>query len=136
MKDFALLQAQIFFADSEKDEIRFFFIIEQAHWFYLDFYCAESDKLQPCGIKQFAYNILNHIPAFKKYLNSVDKILDEWRKYKSSVPTYGAMWVLKVKHLNMVLSIPFLFYFQLVNWRSQPHLVGPIILREKFMGVP
>lgn len=77
--------------DSEKSVIRLFFLIEQAHWFFLDFYCAQSDKLQPCGIRQFAWNILDHVPAFHKHVTSLDSILEEWRIYKSSVPTFGAM---------------------------------------------
>ncbi|KAK3592197.1 hypothetical protein CHS0354_001823 [Potamilus streckersoni] len=46
--------------DEEKqDLIRIFFQIEQAHWFYLDFYCADNPDLKTCRIKDFSgQNIL------------------------------------------------------------------------------
>lgn len=48
--------------EERQDLIRVFFQIELAHWFYLDFYCAENVELRTCGIKDFsAQNILNCI---------------------------------------------------------------------------
>lgn len=41
------------------DFIRICFQIELAHWFYLDFYCADDEKLIACGIKQFASHIFS-----------------------------------------------------------------------------
>ncbi|KAH8339303.1 hypothetical protein KR074_011029 [Drosophila pseudoananassae] len=87
--------------------IRICFQIELAHWFYLDFFCApaasddaESQKQTPIarklpvvGIKQFAMQLFQHIPFLNKHFGTVDKILDEWKNYKLSVPTYGAILV-------------------------------------------
>ncbi|XP_070136217.1 uncharacterized protein DCP2 isoform X2 [Drosophila bipectinata] len=87
--------------------IRICFQIELAHWFYLDFFCApaasddaESQKqtqiarkLPVVGIKQFAMQLFQHIPFLNKHFGTVDKILDEWKNYKMSVPTYGAILV-------------------------------------------
>jgi mRNA-decapping enzyme subunit 2 len=78
-------------SDEKNNMVRLLFIIEQAHWFYLDFYCTQSDKLSPCGIKQFAFKILNHIPSFKKNVTELDQIIEEWKNYKMAVPTFGAM---------------------------------------------
>ena len=46
--------------DEQEDMVRVFFQIEQAHWYYVDFYCQE--KLLPTyGLKEFTkINILYH----------------------------------------------------------------------------
>ncbi|XP_017010881.2 uncharacterized protein DCP2 [Drosophila takahashii] len=85
--------------------IRMCFQIELAHWFYLDFFCAPETgddgetpkcvqrKLPTVGIKQFAMQLFQHIPFLNKHFGTVDQILDEWKNYKLSVPTYGAILV-------------------------------------------
>jgi mRNA-decapping enzyme subunit 2 len=42
--------------EERKDLVRICFQIELAHWYYLDFYCADDkseSKLKPCGMKEF-----------------------------------------------------------------------------------
>ena len=39
--------------EERKDLVRICFQIELAHWYYLDFYCAD-EKLKPCSMKEFA----------------------------------------------------------------------------------
>ncbi|KAH8296111.1 hypothetical protein KR054_001923 [Drosophila jambulina] len=77
--------------------IRICFQVELAHWFYLDFFCAPEEggerKLPTVGIKQFAMQLFQHIPFLNKHHGTVDQILDEWKNYKLSVPTYGAILV-------------------------------------------
>ncbi|XP_033156905.1 uncharacterized protein LOC117138968 isoform X2 [Drosophila mauritiana] len=85
--------------------IRMCFQIELAHWFYLDFFCAPESgedgetpkcvqrKLPSVGIKLFAMQLFQHIPFLNKHFGTVDQILDEWKNYKLSVPTYGAILV-------------------------------------------
>ncbi|XP_017086265.1 uncharacterized protein LOC108118208 isoform X2 [Drosophila eugracilis] len=85
--------------------IRMCFQIELAHWFYLDFFCAPETgedgetpkcvqrKLPTVGIKQFAMQLFQHIPFLNKHFGTVDEILDDWKNYKLSVPTYGAILV-------------------------------------------
>jgi len=34
-----------------------------------------------------------HIPFLNKHFDTVDQILDQWKNYKLSVPTYGAILV-------------------------------------------
>ncbi len=34
--------------------IRLFFQVENAHWFYLDFYCKDNSSLKAVGIKEFS----------------------------------------------------------------------------------
>lgn len=77
--------------EERQDLIRVFFQIELAHWFYLDFYCAENVELRTCGIKDFSAQIFKHCPFLSGHAGEVDKILDNWKSYKMSVPTYGAI---------------------------------------------
>ncbi|XP_046370727.2 m7GpppN-mRNA hydrolase-like [Haliotis rufescens] len=77
--------------EERQDLIRIFFQVELAHWFYLDFYCAENPELKTCGIKEFSSHIFRHCPFLSIHAEHVDKRLEEWRAYKMSVPTYGAI---------------------------------------------
>ncbi|KAL3865757.1 hypothetical protein ACJMK2_043114 [Sinanodonta woodiana] len=73
------------------DLIRIFFQIEQAHWFYLDFYCADSPELKTCGIKDFSGQIFKHCPSLSGHAQEVEKIMGDFKSYKMTVPTYGAI---------------------------------------------
>ncbi|ESP00663.1 hypothetical protein LOTGIDRAFT_112447 [Lottia gigantea] len=66
-----------------EDSIRVFFQIELAHWFYLDFYCAEQPELKTL--------IFRHCPVLNGTPDEVERKLVEWKAYKMSVPTYGAI---------------------------------------------
>ncbi|XP_004531625.1 mRNA decapping complex subunit 2 [Ceratitis capitata] len=105
--------------------IRICFQIELAHWFYLDFFCAsggdqqlqseegiKKKKLPSCGIKQFAIQIFQHISFLRDHLSSIDKILDDWKNYKLSVPTFGA--ILISEDLNFCLLVQ--SYFAKSSW--------------------
>lgn len=81
--------------------IRICFQIELAHWFYLDFYC--SMPKERFGIKQFAFQLFQHIPFLQPHLINVDKILEDWKQYKLSVPTYGA--IILSEDLKQVLLV-------------------------------
>ncbi|XP_075163981.1 decapping mRNA 2 isoform X2 [Haematobia irritans] len=94
--------------------IRICFQIELAHWFYLDFFCASEDdnKLQTCGIKTFAMQLFQHIPFLHQHLSSIDQILEDWKNYKLSVPTFGA--ILISEDLNYCLLVQ--SYFAKSSW--------------------
>lgn len=47
--------------------------------------------MHSCGIKQFALNIFEHIPFLNHHVPNLNQILEEWRSYKMSVPTYGTI---------------------------------------------
>jgi mRNA-decapping enzyme subunit 2 len=83
-----------------------FFQIELAHWFFLDFFCTQDENsVYSCGIKQFALNIFEHIPSLNHHIPNLNNILDEWRNYKISVPTYGAILLTPdMKHCLLVQS--------------------------------
>nr|KAG5694324.1 hypothetical protein BaRGS_035192 [Batillaria attramentaria] len=75
----------------QRDLIRVFFAIEQAHWFYLDFYCTERPELKTCGVKEFSLQIFRHVPFLHAHIAEHEKRFEEWRAYKMAVPTYGAI---------------------------------------------
>jgi len=78
--------------EERRDLVRVCFLIEQAHWFYIDFYVNESKyKLAQSNMKEFAAHIFQHIPFLRQHADRVDEIVDEWKEYKLAVPTYGAI---------------------------------------------
>ncbi|XP_076625054.1 decapping mRNA 2 isoform X2 [Colletes latitarsis] len=78
--------------EERKDLVRICFQIELAHWFYLDFYCTdENPKLRQCNMREFATHIFYHVPFLKPHVANIDNILEQWREYKQSVPTFGAI---------------------------------------------
>ncbi|KAJ4447670.1 hypothetical protein ANN_09677 [Periplaneta americana] len=92
--------------EERKDLVRICFQIELAHWYYLDFYCADEkveNKLKPCGMKEFTAHMFQHIPFLIPHSNNLDAILDQWKEYKQSVPTYGA--ILLNEDLSQVLLV-------------------------------
>ncbi|VDP09144.1 unnamed protein product [Soboliphyme baturini] len=85
--------------DEEKlDPVRVCFQAELAHWFYIDFYCSEEksngkSSCRPCGIREFIRTVFAHLPYLQTHLPNVDKVIEQWRSYKSSVPVYGAILI-------------------------------------------
>ena len=78
--------------EERKDLIRICFQVELAHWFYLDFYCGDTSlKLKICGFKEFATHIFRHIPFLKPHVLHIEEVIEQWRGYKQSVPTFGAI---------------------------------------------
>ncbi|XP_060873736.1 m7GpppN-mRNA hydrolase [Metopolophium dirhodum] len=91
--------------------IRICFQIELAHWFYIDFYCDEHN-LKPYGINQFALHMFRHIPFLRSRESQVLDVLKEWREYKRSVPTYGA--ILLNEDMTQVLLVQ--SYWTKTSW--------------------
>jgi mRNA-decapping enzyme subunit 2 len=92
--------------EERKDLVRICFQIELAHWYYLDFYCADDKserKLKPCGMKEFTAHMFQHIPFLKPHSKNLESILEQWRDYKQAVPTYGA--ILLNEDLSQVLLV-------------------------------
>lgn len=98
--------------EEQEVPVRLCFLIEAAHWFYIDFYCAENASLKSCGMKEFAGQIVRHISYLNHLLGDLDIILEEWRFYKSSVPTYGA--IVLNNDLSKVLLVQ--SYFAKASW--------------------
>ncbi|KAG6452032.1 hypothetical protein O3G_MSEX007430 [Manduca sexta] len=93
--------------------VRICFQIELAHWFYLDYYCTdEANRLNPCGIREFAAHIFQHVPQLREHVSSLDAVLDNWREYKQTVPTYGAILLdTDLTHVLLVQS-----YWTKASW--------------------
>ncbi|KHJ42085.1 Dcp2, box A domain protein [Trichuris suis] len=67
--------------DEEKvDPVRVCFQIEQAHWFYVDFFCGGENV---CSLREF----------MRPYAPQVTDVMGRWREYKSGVPLFGAILV-------------------------------------------
>ncbi|XP_006814142.1 m7GpppN-mRNA hydrolase-like [Saccoglossus kowalevskii] len=79
--------------EERADLVRVCFQIELAHWFYLDFYCIENPELPTCGIREFAQVIFRHCPYLHEHSQNVNEIIANWKDYKMSVPTHGAIIV-------------------------------------------
>ncbi|XP_077989029.1 m7GpppN-mRNA hydrolase-like [Glandiceps talaboti] len=77
--------------EEKADLVRVCFQIELAHWFYLDFYRQENPALPACGIRDFATVVFRHCPYLNRYEENVDEIIKQWKGYKMSVPTHGAI---------------------------------------------
>ncbi|GBP21883.1 m7GpppN-mRNA hydrolase [Eumeta japonica] len=93
--------------------VRICFQIELAHWFYLDYYCPdESNGVRPCGIREFTAHIFQHVPQLREHVSSLDKVLGNWREYKQTVPTYGAILLdTDLTHVLLVQS-----YYAKASW--------------------
>jgi len=77
--------------EEKSDLVRLCFQIELAHWFYLDNDVPDNPKLPTLGMKEFARQIFQHIPTLKVYTRKFENIISQWKEYKMSVPTYGAI---------------------------------------------
>ncbi|KAJ8944900.1 hypothetical protein NQ318_012709 [Aromia moschata] len=88
----------IFVPESAKQNlIRICFQIELAHWFYLDFYVGSDSRLKTCSIYEFAAHVFQS--------HKLNEILKEWKEYKQSVPTYGAIILSEnMSHVLLVQS--------------------------------
>ena len=59
--------------EERRDMVRVCFMLEQAHWFYLDFYVTNHPelKLAQCTIKEFALHVFNHVPFLRDNANTL-----------------------------------------------------------------
>jgi mRNA-decapping enzyme subunit 2 len=91
--------------DYRKDNMRVFFEIEMAHWFYMDNYCDNQDfpDCKNIGFKDFSRLIFQQCGYLKSRSNQCDKLLDEFYLYKQHIPTNGAIMI--DKSLEYVLLV-------------------------------
>ncbi|RKP16934.1 DCP2-domain-containing protein [Rozella allomycis CSF55] len=73
------------------------FQIEQAHWFYDDFYRENNPQLPKMNLKSFAEYLFKHCPSLNQHLNIVDEVINMFRNYKGKVPVCGAVILNKEK---------------------------------------
>jgi len=70
---------------------RLFFQIEEAHWFYEDFYREQQKSLPEYKFKEFVKLIFNHCPLLSCNPEDVEKHLENFLHYKQRVNVYGAI---------------------------------------------
>uniref|UniRef100_A0A914WE26 mRNA-decapping enzyme 2 n=1 Tax=Plectus sambesii TaxID=2011161 RepID=A0A914WE26_9BILA len=102
--------------DQKRDPIRVCFQAELAHWFYVDFYCRDLVKYPNCrevGMKEFIRVIFNHCDFLQPLAKKVEQIIEDWRAYKTSVPTFGAILLdSSLEHVLLVQG----YYASKNNW--------------------
>ncbi|ENN70839.1 m7GpppN-mRNA hydrolase [Dendroctonus ponderosae] len=97
---------------AKENLIRICFQIELAHWFYLDFYVGTDERCKSCSMYEFAAHAFQHIPSLKSEIPRLSEILEEWKEYKMSVPTYGAIILSEgLSHVLLVQS-----YWAKTSW--------------------
>lgn len=70
---------------------RLFFQIEEAYWYYLDFYRETCKTLPDLKFKDFVDRILQRFPPLGHYRDALDAHTKSFYDYKFSVPVCGAV---------------------------------------------
>jgi len=70
---------------------RICFLVEQAHWCYIDFYREDHPSLPGLGAKAFMKALFKRTPLLAPYLENVEELYSRFTTYKQSVPTYGVI---------------------------------------------
>ncbi len=71
---------------------RVVFQIEQAHWFYEDFYRKRYGLIK-YSLERFVELVFHHCPSLQPYAAGVDSIYRDFKQYKSSVPVCGCILI-------------------------------------------
>eukprot|EP00727_Mastigamoeba_balamuthi_P007347 m51a1_g3232 putative m7 -mrna hydrolase isoform x2 (375) ;mRNA; f:107285-108943 len=77
---------------------RVLFLVEEAHWFYTDFYQGHAPPDDPSGaplppldFRRFASLIFRRCQGLLQLNEPIDKVIDDFHRYKGSVPVYGCI---------------------------------------------
>ncbi|KAL3289302.1 hypothetical protein HHI36_003732 [Cryptolaemus montrouzieri] len=60
---------------------------------YLDHQVAKTPSLPSCRMEEFAKTMIMAIPSVCNDIENLPAFLREWRKYKLTIPTYGAIFI-------------------------------------------
>ena len=66
---------------------RLFFQLEQAHWFYMDFF-PDAPRL---GLKEFTAAVFRHCPQLQPHLASHEEVWAAFQRYYKQIPVMGAI---------------------------------------------
>jgi mRNA-decapping enzyme subunit 2 len=72
---------------------RLFFQIEEAHWFYLDFYVENNSHLPYYNLKDFSKLLFQYCPILQPYEFKVSEFLKDFLIYKRCVQVCGAVLI-------------------------------------------
>jgi len=79
-------------AEELKSSDRMFFQLEQAFWFYDDFYCDSNDALpRYSNLKPFALKIFRVSPLLQPNLKKFEFMWEEFCAYKRTISTFGTI---------------------------------------------
>ncbi|KNC50783.1 mRNA decapping complex subunit Dcp2 [Thecamonas trahens ATCC 50062] len=70
---------------------RICFAIEQAHWFYEDYFCEQHEFLPSMGFRAFSAVMFHHCPLLQPYHSFLSDIMTGFSEYKAKIPTRGAI---------------------------------------------
>lgn len=70
---------------------RLFFQLEQAHWFYCDFYMSKNAQLPQVGFKTFSRMMFRTVDLLKPWVEHFDTFYDKFRHYFDQVPVCGCI---------------------------------------------
>lgn len=72
-----------------RDTERLFFQVEEAHWFYEDYY-RKKYSLPYLNLREFTLRLITH-SDFAKNVTGIDEDFKKFLKYKKTVPVFGAL---------------------------------------------
>lgn len=70
---------------------RICFGLEQAHWFYEDFFRPQHPTLPSVNLRAFTAALFSHCPLLWKFSGQHEAAFDDFLKYKTRVPVRGAI---------------------------------------------
>lgn len=70
---------------------RLFFQIEEAHWFYEDFYREHNKTLPAMNFRVFVDKVFEHCPVLSPFREAIEGYIQSFYDYKTTVPVYGAI---------------------------------------------
>lgn len=74
---------------------RICFGLEQAHWFYEDFFRPQYPALPSVNLRAFTAALFSHCPLLWKFSGQHEAAFDDFLKYKIRVPVRGAIMLNK-----------------------------------------
>ncbi|KAL3289288.1 hypothetical protein HHI36_003718 [Cryptolaemus montrouzieri] len=77
----------------KSDGYTWLFQIELAFKNYLDHHVAKTPSLPSCRMEEFVKIMVMAIPSVCNEIENLPAFLREWRKYKLTIPTYGAIFI-------------------------------------------
>ena len=75
-----------------EDFNRLMFLIEQAHWYYIDFTCEQDASLSASmGLNEFAKGMISSVETLKSRIPGFKNNFEKFKSYKFAIPTCGAV---------------------------------------------
>ncbi|KAA0159498.1 hypothetical protein FNF28_05855 [Cafeteria roenbergensis] len=69
---------------------RLFFQLQQAHWFYEDFFVDDLDHIPHMRFREFTTAMFERCSLLEEYTAKHDDFMDLFKEYSASIPSFGA----------------------------------------------